>query len=63
MTQAAQIQKHLEKGGKLTPIQALNRFGCFRLAARIAELRNQGMNIISETVKREGRRYARYYLP
>lgn len=35
----------LLKGKTITGIQALNQFGCFRLSARIKDLRNQGMNI------------------
>ena len=38
-TQKQQIQDHLNKGKSITPLQALNKFGCFRLAARINELR------------------------
>ena len=51
MSQTTQIQKHLEKGKSLTAIQALNKYGCFRLAARIADLRNDGMNIKTTIVK------------
>ena len=51
MSQTTQIQRHLEKGKSLTPIQALNKFGCFRLAARIADLRNDGINIKTTIVK------------
>ncbi len=51
MSQTTQIQKHLEKGKSITPIQALNKYGCFRLAARIADLRNQGLNIKTTTIK------------
>lgn len=51
MSQTTQIQKHLEKGKSLTPIEALNKFGCFRLAARIADLRNQGLNIKTTIIK------------
>ena len=42
----------------LTPIDALNEVGCFRLAARVAELRTQGHSI--ETI--DGRTWARYRL-
>lgn len=51
MSQTTQIQRHLEKGKSLTAIQALNKYGCFRLAARIADLRNDGMNIKTTIVK------------
>ena len=51
MSQNKQIADYLNKGKKLTPIDALNKFGCFRLAARIADLRNEGMNIVTNTIK------------
>lgn len=44
-SQNVSIARYLEEGGSLTPLEALDLFGCFRLAARIGELRGQGMNI------------------
>ena len=45
-SQTARIKAALLRGEKLTPMDALRRFGCFRLGARIWELRNeQGMDI------------------
>lgn len=43
-------------------MEALDKFGCFRLAARIDELRKQGHNIITETIKAGEKEYARYHL-
>ena len=61
MSQTTQIQRHLEKGKSLTPIQALNKFGCFRLAARIADLRNDGINIKTTIVKlKNNKQIAKY---
>ena len=37
--QRAHIYAWLQSGGELTSIKALKEFGCFRLAARINELR------------------------
>lgn len=62
MTQNQQIKSFLEKGKALTPIQALNKFGCFRLAARISDLRNEGLNIATKIVTKEGKSYASYRL-
>lgn len=45
------IAKYLEAGGRLTPMLALNLFGCFRLAARIGELRKVGMNIHTDYIR------------
>jgi len=51
---------HLERRGSITPIEALNELGCFRLAARIEELRRAGHRIHTTMEKRNGRRWARY---
>ena len=59
-SQNKQIQSHLNRGWKLTPLQALQKYGCMRLAARIAELRDEGMNIITRKVTRNGKTYAEY---
>jgi hypothetical protein len=45
MSQRDQILSYLKTGRQLTPLQALDRFGCFRLAARIDELREDGHRI------------------
>ena len=62
MTQNQQIKTYLEKGKSITPIDALNKFGCFRLAARINELRKDGLNIATKIVTKEGKTYASYKL-
>ena len=61
MTQAQQIQRHLEKGKSITTIDALNKYGCFRLAARIADLRNDGMNIKTTIVKLKNKKQIASY--
>lgn len=53
-TQRQRILQHLNTGAELTPLQALNMFGCFRLAARVAELRNMGHKIETERRKDGG---------
>jgi len=63
MSQNKQIANYLNKGKKLTPIDALNKFGCFRLAARIADLRNQGLNIETTIIKfKNNKQVAQYWL-
>jgi len=56
------ILKYLQERGKITPLEALNEFGCLRLSARIYELRQIGWDI--ETVKPDSgkKRYAVYLL-
>ena len=60
MSQNQQILKHLKTGKTLTAIQALKMFDCFRLAARIENLRKMGHDIESRIIKRNGKRYASY---
>ena len=52
----------LEKGRSITPIQALEKFGCFRLAARINDLRQAGLEIKTEMIEKAGKKFARYTL-
>ncbi len=62
-TQAGQILAYLREGNRLTALEALERFGCFRLAARIHELRAQHWAIQERTVEtRGGKRVAEYYM-
>lgn len=63
-TQKKQIKAYLLTGKRLTQLDALNLFGCFRLAARICELRNDGMNIKTERIIiPSGKTVAAYYVP
>lgn len=43
MTQNEMILDHLRTYGKITPISALEQYGCMRLSARISDLREQGL--------------------
>lgn len=61
-SQCAAILRWLQRGYRLTPIDALNKFGCFRLGARINDLRNEGHHIKTDTVKKNGKRFAQYSL-
>lgn len=56
------IYNYLRSGKSLTPLQALVKFGCFRLGARIYDLKNDGCKITMELFKDEetGKRYAKY---
>ena len=62
MSQATDILTALKEGRMLTPIDALQEFGCFRLAARIKDLRDSGYDIRTEEVKEGTKTFARYYL-
>jgi len=62
MTAIYQIQKYLMSGKSITPLQALNKYGCFRLAAAIHKLRKNGMSIKTEYVTQNGKTLAKYFL-
>ena len=62
-SQNKRIKKFLEEGRYITQMYALREFGCFRLASRIHDLRNDyGMDIKSEMVELNGKRFAMYSL-
>jgi hypothetical protein len=61
-TQNEQIKAYLNKGKAITPIDALNKFGCFRLSARIKNLRDEGLKIVTKYVTKEGKTFASYTL-
>lgn len=50
-SQCAQIKAWLLQGNKLTSLEALTKFGCMRLASRIHDLRDMGLDIHTEKVK------------
>ncbi|NBS71415.1 hypothetical protein EBT31_21260 [bacterium] len=62
VTQNDAIKQHLLAGKPITPLDALQNYGCFRLAARIDELRKAGLDIETLTEKRNGKQYASYVL-
>jgi hypothetical protein len=62
-TQAGRILEHLRAGNRLTALEALDLFGCLRLAARIHELRQDNWQINERTVETpSGKRVAEYSL-
>jgi hypothetical protein len=61
-SQNALIKGWLLNGRSITPMEALNMFGCFRLSARIANLRDEGLAVVTDMVTINDKRIARYYL-
>ena len=60
-SQCAMIKAWLEDGNTITGLEAINKFGCIRLASRITDLRNRGVNIRKETIMLDnGKRVAQY---
>jgi len=61
-SQTDQILNYLFEGKVITSIEALNKFGCFRLAARIADLRKCGHLIFTDSITKNGKTFASYKL-
>ena len=51
MTQCERILYHLKEYGSITSLEAMQWYGCYRLASRISELKEQGVNITKRVVK------------
>lgn len=62
------ILKHLQRFGSIEPLTALREYGCYRLGARIADLRADGYNITTERIKAKSKitgrsvQFAKYIL-
>ncbi len=61
-TQNQLILNYLKKGNSITSLEALQKFNCFRLSARIFNLREDGYNIITNHITDNEKTYARYTL-
>ncbi len=67
-SQNAEILEYLKQGRTITQSYAANHFRCWRLAARICDLRASGVNVVTETITRKSKRsgktikFAAYHL-
>lgn len=63
-TQLAIIRNYLMDGKSITPIEALNLCGCFRLSAIIHTLRHkEGLPVnMDQPEASDGKPYARYWI-
>lgn len=61
-SQNKQILSYLQQGNSITPLEALNHFNCFRLGARIFQLKKLGHPIETEMVYNNGKHFASYHL-
>lgn len=61
-SQNKQILEYLQTGKGITPIEALEKFQCFRLSGRIYDLKDAGHDIVTKIVEKEGKRFAKYFL-
>ena len=67
MTQCERIMDYIKRFGSITTIEAFSDLGITRLASRIHDLRELGIEIDSETIKGKNRygetvHYTRYSL-
>lgn len=56
------VLEHLKRGNNITPLEALNMFGAFRLSAIIYDLKKAGHDIKTELIQNNGKHFARYSL-
>jgi hypothetical protein len=63
-SQKKAILEHLQYGKSITPIEALNLYGCMRLADVVFKLKKKGYNIATNMIKDDstGKKYASYML-
>ena len=61
-SQKDNILAHLRSGATITPLDALEQYGCFRLAAVIFNLRADGHKIKTKKITRRGKTFASYKL-
>ena len=67
MSQVDRVMEYMERRGSITQAEAIEAFGCYRLGARIADLKERGVavgRIMEEGQNRFGERtrYARYFI-
>lgn len=60
LNQTESILNHLQNVGPITPLEALQLYGCFRLGARIWDLKQQGIDIVTEIVEANNKHFASY---
>ena len=53
-SQEQQVLRHLLAGESLTALEALQRFGVFRLAARVFRLRQKGFPVLTHMAEMAG---------
>jgi len=63
-SQEERILHYMGQGYSITPMGALNLFGCFRLGARIWDLKKAGHKIVSKMVTNSysKKKYSEYWI-
>ena len=63
MSQSDDILKALQRGERLTPLDALTQYNCMRLASRISDLKREGHTIYARTIKTaSGKSVSEYWM-
>ena len=65
ITQTEKILRHIAEYGSITPVEALQEYGCMRLASRMCEITRAGYSVCRTMETSRNRygdpvRYARY---
>ncbi len=60
-SQTSRILAWMLAGNRITPLEALNRFGCFRLPARIADIKAAGHDVRSRFVSTKTEKKVKQY--
>ena len=61
-SQTHTVLAYIRRHGSITAAEAVEGFRCYRLAARVKDLRNMGYDIVTHEEDHEGGRHARYVL-
>ena len=60
---ALTILAALRTGDMISPLDALNRFGCMSLSQRVGEIKRSGVPVAKRMIKTQsGKRVAQYYI-
>lgn len=62
MSQCKNVLAALQRGERITPLDALERWGCMRLGARIWQLKREGHDIQERLVEANGKHFSEYWL-
>ena len=67
LTQCERILKYIEEQGSISQLEALETFGCMRLASRMCDIKKMGYNVTKRMEKKKNSygepiSYARYSL-
>ena len=62
-SQKARIHEYMQQGNSITPLEALDKFGCFRLSERIREIERLGVPIVhGRHITPDGKRVGKYWI-